>query len=483
MRIAELLDNAAGRFGSCEALHDATCSLSFEQYVVKIKKVAAELQEIGVNDSSRVALIANNSISYAIVALAILYAGATAVLLPARYPSKTIMGMLKNVGVDYILFDSNEETKQKLDQISNNSQILSLNDYGLNCVTNSEKDINNYSNSTEPATIVFSSGSSGQPKAIQLGIANHYYNAIGANDNIRFNPGDRWLMSLPLYHVGGLAILFRSLIGGGSVLFPSSSNTLTQIDSNNNISHLSLVPTQLRKLIDGNKVGNNRSYKFKALLVGGGAVPKGMIEEAISLGWPIYTTYGLTEAASQVATSIEPIKNHNSSSVKILAHRDVRISDKSEIEIRGPILFEGYIENQKLIKPFDSAGWFATGDLGHIDNDGMLYVKGRKDNMIISGGENIHPEAIEAAIYECCDIEEVIVVGVHSEKYEQRPVAFVKFKNENNIVQNELRTRLEKLLPSFMIPDKIYEWPDDCIDNMKQSRQHLAAIAQDRNNH
>jgi O-succinylbenzoic acid--CoA ligase len=156
------------------------------------------------------------------------------------------------------------------------------------------------------STIIFTSGSSGFPKAVIHTLANHFFSALGANRVMPLNPGDRWLMSLPLFHVGGLAIFFRSLISGASIVIPAKNKSLIQNIEKNKVTHLSLVPTQLQRIL---KTGEGREslHKLKLILIGGSTIPESLIEHFSNLGLKIQTTYGSTEMASQVATS-SPVK-------------------------------------------------------------------------------------------------------------------------------------------------------------------------------
>ncbi|MDE0793759.1 MAG: AMP-binding protein [SAR324 cluster bacterium] len=349
------------------------------------------------------------------------------------------------------------------------------------------------------ASIIFTSGSSGSAKAVVHSLANHFYSALGANQQMPLNPGDRWLMSLPLYHVGGLAIFFRTLISGAAMVLPAEKQTLAEALINNKITHLSLVPTQLHRLLQTN-VGKDSLLKLKLILLGGSAIPETLLDQSAELGLNVYTTYGSTEMASQVATGKKDL-------CRILPFREVRISSEDEayheIEVRGKTRFLGYLDESGLQQPFDQNGWFKTGDLGALevipaesrmkqaqqqrkesgkhfrqpgDAFNTLTVLGRKDSMFISGGENIHPEEIERVFFQSGMIEQAAVVPVQDVEFGARPVAFLQYAESAS--EAELVEFLQKELVSFKVPDLLLPWPEETGTGLKPKRKDLSRLAQ-----
>ena len=156
------------------------------------------------------------------------------------------------------------------------------------------------------ATIIFTSGSTHEPKAAVHSYGNHHYNAVASNKNIPLAPADRWLLSLPLYHVGGLGILFRSFMAGAAVVIPRNRKNLVEDIKRYDVTCVSLVSTQLNRML--NDHGNVQTLaKMKAILLGGGPIPSRLYREARKNKLPVYATYGLTESSSQVATSDRPL--------------------------------------------------------------------------------------------------------------------------------------------------------------------------------
>lgn len=331
-------------------------------------------------------------------------------------------------------------------------------------------------NVDDPAVILFTSGSGGRPRPAVLTYGNLYYNARGANTNLKLSSQDRWLLDLPLYHVSGLGVVMRCLLAGAAMVIPEHTEELAAAMMRYQPTHVSLVPTQLGQLLE-----NTQGHPFeciKALLVGGAACPFALAESARSRDWPLYLTYGMTETASQICTMPPdaPPAKRTTTSGRVLLHREVGLSGDGEILVRGPCVFAGYwTSGIGLVDERDRDGWFHTGDLGSFDDQGFLVVHGRKDFMMISGGENIHPEEIEMTLLELEGIERAAVAAVEHPRYGQRPVAFVKAPDIKTL---EWMRALESRLAGFKVPDAIYPWPEE-LDTAgdKISRAWLAGKA------
>lgn len=322
-----------------------------------------------------------------------------------------------------------------------------------------------------PATVVFTSGSAGEPKAALHTFGNHYYSARGSNENIALASGDRWLLPLPLYHVGGLGVLFRCLLAGAAVVLPDPGSPVGREISHHAATHASLVSTQLLRLLQEERLPES----LGAVLLGGSAMPPSLLDEAVRRGLPVHTSYGLTEMASQVTTTPpgSPQRALHTSG-KVLPHREVSVSGDGEVLVRGETLFAGYVEGEELRRPLDSGGWLRTGDLGELDGEGYLTVRGRRGNMFVSGGENVQPEEVESALLRLPGVQAAVVVPVPDEVFGARPVAFVRAGGES---PEHLAEALETVLPRFKIPVRFHPWPGDVPEGMKVDRGSFAGLA------
>ena len=445
-------------------------AISYFQLSDYARSTAKQLKKMGVQKGTRVAIVAPNSAEYVIVLWALWKMGAVACLLSVRTPIAAIEDSLKSISCSMLLCADAEIFKSKK---------VSARKFRLDGMINN--DVRHFASGTEEsldleqeATIVWTSGSAGEPKAVVHTLGNHYYSALGANEHIPLAVGDRWLLSLPLYHVAGLAVLFRALLGGAAVVVPSAADDLFSTIKKQGITHVSLVPTQLFRMLEQSK---EQSFpKLKAVLVGGSSIAFSLIEKAVAAGIPLHTTYGLTEMASQVATTgVITQKSFENFSAKILAYREIKIEKDGEILVRGKTLCKGYLEGSKINLPLNPGGWFATGDLGKMVKKDFIKVTGRKDNMFISGGENIHPEEIEGLLCRLAPIRDAVVIPVRHEEFGQRPVAIVKAGSSLTI--EEIRTFLEGKIPRFKIPESFYLWPEEVEGNgLKTNRQEISGL-------
>ncbi len=314
------------------------------------------------------------------------------------------------------------------------------------------------------ATIMLTSGTTGSPKAVVHTIANHYYSARHSNNHLALDENDRWLLTLPIYHVGGLSILWRCFLNGATVVISKEEKDFPEEIATLDITHLSVVPTQLYRMLKNNVDLSG----LKAILVGGAPINQHLIKNAIERNWPIYLTYGSTEMSSQIATS--PLIRSMEDSLKIspLGDTEIKIKD-NQIYVRGKTLCKGYLNNSIIDLPLED-GWFNTGDIGALYGSSCLMVKGRKDNMFISGGENIYPEEIEKLLSTHEKVEEAIVVPVDHAEFGKRPIAFIK----GNVRKDELEKLLSGKCEKFKNPDAYYYMPE--AKEIKPSRQTLKEL-------
>jgi len=305
-------------------------------------------------------------------------------------------------------------------------------------------------------TLLQTSGSSGRARVVWHDLAAHIASAEGSAFRLPLGPGCGWLLQLPLNHVSGFSIPIRCLLSGAAVVFSDSENA-TEDEA---VTHLSLVPTQLQRLLDSGAPLD----RLQAVLVGGGPIPSCLVDRAIRAGVPLHLTYGMTESASQICTTerllVTPNPLHAGAP---LPGREVRISDAGEIQIRGPILAKKSLGPEGLWEDLaDAEGWFCTGDLGKFTAEGYLVIFGRRDRLIISGGENIQPEPIESMLLEIPGVRRAVVVGKSDPEFGERPVAFLA----GDFLEAEVRQFLAARLERFAIPQKFHPWPSEVSEDL-----------------
>lgn len=459
-----LKENAV-KIGEQPAVISGAGSLNYREFDRAVDFSVRRFLDVGVKENDRICIISPANSEYLIVLLALWRIRAIACLVSDRNPEIVINEQCNTVKAKFVLREA--QIKRLVDLKGAISLGTSLRAGTRLVPTTYLLD--------QAATVIFSSGSSAEPKAAQQSIGNHYYNAKGANENIPVHCNDRWFLSLPLYHVSGLGILFRCLLGGAAVVISKKNNDTRAIIDRYKVTHISFVAAQLYRLLSDKK--SLKSLKrLKAILLGGSAIPQALLKKAINLGLPIYASYGLTEMSSQVATTGLLTGNKPFLKTKILRYRKVRIADDGEILLSGETLFHGYVCNGKLITGSDRQGWFHSRDIGCLKSN-YLFVKGRKDNMFISGGENIFPEEIEQILHKSEFIEQAIVVPFPSEKYGYRPVAFLKPKGKRKISRLLILEYLKPRLPKFKIPDDFYFWPQEALlQGIKLQRKNFIRL-------
>lgn len=256
--------------------------------------------------------------------------------------------------------------------------------------------------------VVFTSGTTGRPKGVRLTSTNLEAAVRASMEHLGHGPADTWLLTMPISHVGGLSILLRSAYVGGSVRLISGFVVEKVIESlESGVTMVSVVPTMLRRLLD-RQTGPHEG--LRAVLVGGGPIPEGLLEEAAGAGLPVLPTYGMTETFGQVATLRPgaPLAYH----VHPLPGVELRIEPDGRIALRGDQVSPGY-----LGEPDRPSDWLITSDVGTIENDGALRVLGRADWVIVTGGENVDPVQVEELLSECPGVRDLVVVGIPSAEW------------------------------------------------------------------
>jgi len=448
-------------------------AITFAEFNNQVDCVAKDLQDQGVKPGHRVAIIMSPGLTYHLGILSLIRLGAVAAPLSTRFPVRTILQLFQDIQANWVITEYPPLTNHKFFQ----DKLLTIKQNQLDNLTSGLVSKPGKIDLNREATILFTAGSV-KPKAVVHTIGNHYFSALGANQNIPFQPGDRWLVSLPLNHIGGLALIWRSLLGGGTLVLNGNKQQLPDTIRQQKITHLSLVTAQLQHLWQDPQALTVLT-QLKAILLGGGPLPQNLIQQAREAGLPLYTTYGSTEMTSQITTTKATDRKLYSAG-RLLRYRQLKIGKDGEILVKGETLAKGYLDNGRINLPVDAQGWFCSGDLGAIDSEGCLKVTGRKDNMFISGGENIQPEEIEAQLCLYSGISQAVVVPVPHSDFGQRPVAFLQMTEHTKLIKRNMVNHLAKILPKFKIPDQFFSWPSAYNQSsLKIDRAYFKKLAAD----
>ncbi|MDH5589803.1 MAG: AMP-binding protein, partial [Gemmatimonadota bacterium] len=249
--------------------------------------------------------------------------------------------------------------------------------------------------------------------------------AGAAAERLALGPDDRWLASLSVAHVGGLALVTRALLLGSELVAYGSFDPgeASLLVDEGWITHASLVPTQLLRVLD-HRDGTPPPPSFRCVLVGGAHAPAALVARALDSGWPVALTYGMTEMSSQVATAPPDLVARKPGSVGApLDGTEVRVDAQGEILARGPTQARGFLGGGPPLA--DGEGWYHTGDLGAMDAEGHLHVTGRRSIRVVSGGVTVDPAEVEEVIRSHPAVRDVCVVGLPDPEWGERLVAVV----------------------------------------------------------
>jgi O-succinylbenzoic acid--CoA ligase len=403
-----------------------------------VDAMTAGLLDAGVKPGDIVGLLAQNGSPYAQAVHAITRAGAVLMPLNLRLTPAELRWQIEDAGARFLLHDGA--------QAETASSLPALRCVALESLPARPGILDGRAStpSSEPRyelsalhSVVYTSGTTGRPKGAVLTYGNHLWSATASALNLGLRPDDRWLACLPLFHVGGLSILLRSVIyGATAVVHPGfdAARVNAAID-NHGITLISVVANMLQRMLD-ERDGRPYPSSLRCVLLGGGPAPEPLLRRCAESGVPVVQTYGLTETASQIATlSPEDALRKLGSAGKPLFGAELRIlvqggaacppGEAGEIVVRGPSVTPGYLNRPDETAAAIRDGWLHTGDLGFVDEEGYLYVLDRRDDLIVSGGENVYPAEVEAALQSHPDVLEAGVYGAPDERWGRAPVAVV----------------------------------------------------------
>ena len=305
------------------------------------------------------------------------------------------------------------------------------------------------------AVIIHTSGTTAAPKPVGLTYGNFAASAEASAANLGVEPDDRWLSSMPLFHVGGLSVLTRSAIYGTCAVIHErfDAERMKESIESGQATLVSVVATMLRRL---RAAGLGAAPALRAALVGGGPVPRDLLEWGAAAGLPFVETYGMTETCSQIATP------------RLLPGVEVRTSDEGELLVRGPMVAPGSIA---------ADGWLHTGDRGRVDHDGTLHVEGRIKDIIVSGGENVAAPEVEEALLAHPAVDDVAVVGRPDDEWGELVVAYVV---ANGVSDDELIAHCRDRLAAHKVPraiERIAEVPRTASGKALKGRLSIQSSA------
>jgi len=435
--------------------------ISFLTLHKNVLKRANQLTFAGIQKDDVVAVLLRNRVEMVEVIHALKYIGAVTVLLNIKLTSSELEFQLSDAGTKMLLTE--EPFLEKVAHL--NIKHIPLNE--LYELPEKDCEIQEYFSLEKADTIMYTSGTTGKPKGVIHTYGNHWWSAIGSSLNLGLHQDDCWLLTVPMFHISGLSILYRSVIYGIPAVIHEKFDPKKANDAimNQGVTIMSAVSVMLTRMI--RELGDE-SYpeQFRCMLLGGGPAPKPLLEECIAHNIPVFQTYGMTETASQVVTlapeySISKLGSAGKPlfPVQIKIDKDgtpTRPNEIGEIVVKAPNVTKGYLNRIDATMTSIVDGWLYTGDIGYIDEEGFLFVLDRRSDLIISGGENIYPAELEAVLLSHPNILEAGVTGVDDEKWGQVPAAFVIKEERSNLGEDEIIAYCHELLARYKVPKSIH---------------------------
>lgn len=471
VHLGQLLSQRAVLSPTREALVTPTGRWTFEQLNKRVSRLAAYLEAQNVHEGDRIAVLSKNSevLSSALFAAGRL--GATLVVLNWRLKAEELEYILSNSKPSALIYE--EEFEQTVEQLAGSESKLVLISSGLKGLGANYEAIVSITQGFLPvlenhavehsAVIMYTSGTTGHPKGAMI---SHGAMIAGSQANsctLDWRQDHRFLLIAPMFHIGGLSPLVTNILKGSTtILLPDFDPVqVWETIAQERVTSLMTVPVMLQALLTVAGKMPVDSSSLQWVTCGASAVPTSLIEAGMAAGIDVQQVYGSTEFGGAISFwTPEMGLDKAGSQGKALLGGEVKVVDvetyktlpageKGEIWCRGPMMFDGYWDNPEATQGALSGGWYRTGDVGYLDDEGFIYVVDRCKDMIISGGENIYPAELEAVIQSLPGVAEVAVVGRKDERWGEVPVAYVVTKPDAEVTSEAVMGICREQLAGF----------------------------------
>ena len=434
--------------GPATVLRSGDRKLTRDELRSEAARIAGGLQRLGVKPGDRVAVYAANSLEWVLAYLGVQRAGACAVMMNPDYHSAEAEHILRDSEPVHVVTDApRAETVRKL-----GFKILPVED-----LPRTDPPPMPDLTPESPAAILYTSGTTGRPKGALLDHGNLLAQARGALEVWRWTARDRLVHALPLFHLHGLGMgLHGTLLSGGSaVLVPfTPENVVHELTQGGTM--LFGVPSMYQRLCEHLEAHPANLSSVRVFVCGSAPLPPALFERCAKLlGQPPVERYGITEGGIVVTNPYEGPRQPGRVGYPFPGV-EVKLGEQDEVLLKGGQVFRGYWRNPEATKEaFTPDGFFRTGDVGEIGDDGTLAIRGRIKELIITGGFNVYPREVELVLEAHPAVHEVAVAGVPSEKWGEEVTAFVVPSGAPPLVERELIAFAQERLASYKCPKRV----------------------------
>lgn len=507
INVGQLLTFRANTFPHQEAVVDLyrKTRFTYEEFNQRVNQLVRWFKENNINKEDRIAIISKNSTSLAIILYAAAKAGVIVLPINWRLQVDELCYILQDSSPKVVFYEDVFDEKiiqLKTKEFAFQFTFVRIGVQSTSCKEVSFESIFNdqpadepeiESSGYDPFIIMYTSGTTGRPKGVLLSHDNVWANAIGVSTFLDWRAGDRFLSVAPMFHIGGIILDVVSLIQGSTVVYMHEFHPsyIWDVIEQEQITQFMSVPVMLKLMLKTPDWVKKNIDSLRYILCGASAVPPELIEQYHSFEIPIVQVYGCTEYSGAISLwSQETGLNTHDRTGKPLFHTEVKIVEPGtnievktgqigEVICRGPCIFKEYwgqpIETEKVILD----GWYYTGDLGKLDEQGYLTIIDRYKDMIISGGENIYPAEIEAVLQNMEGIQEVAVIGIPDEKWGETPKIYVVKAPGSTITQQEVLEFCQSRLAKYKCGKEVEfidELPKNSVGKVLKTELRKLAI-------
>jgi len=463
-----------------EAVVDGGRRLSYGQLNGRVNRLAGAFQGMGLKSGDRISILSYNCLEYVEVIMAAAKLGLILVPLNWRLTPVELAFNLTDSGSETLVFDPElarltqgvvDRVRLKRTVVLGSEKTMGARAYEtlLEAQSGEEPKPDVTPGPDTPHIIMYTAGTTGKPKGAVLSQGAGFWNAVNLILSMDFTSSDRDLAVLPMFHIGGIGLFtLPMLYVGGTVIIQRTfdpAETLKLL-KNEEITLFFGVAAIFLFLIQHPDFRAEAFENVRMVMSGGAPLPVSLVHQYHEAGIVLQQGFGMSEAAPSIATLSKDLAMKKAGSIgRALFHLEARVVDDDmndqphgevgELVIRGPNLMKEYWNRPEATEEAFSGGWFHTGDLARMDEDGDLYIVERKKDMFISGGENVYPAEVENAIFELPQVSEAAVIGVKDEKWGEVGRAVVVLKPDEPLTEEEVLDFLKGRLAKYKVPKRV----------------------------